>query len=213
MPLNPNPAQEDIEAYTKRVKALKRKIYDEISQEVTAKCSNIYSHHLTLAEGRSVNIEDMPRKIPLGKGYEIQITVDDTDFYAITQAGVTFYSDEKREALPKLNTYIGVMEWFTMLCEADNISTAWRKERNKKLIREQYGALLKEFELLGLKEDVPPPFETDKKVGDMITIGGTHKPAKIVAIDTDSAIYHLEEPGFPSYTRYFWEIKELAEVF
>lgn len=192
--LKPNPSAEELEALQKRVKALKRKAYDECTEEIHRMCATIYQVHIE----QYPNQETRPEARYCEGQYVIRI-VDDGgggDAFIIGD----YYNEVTQQALP--STLHHLAQWRYALVDKYKSAETWLEMQRKAQIEAQYGELLKEIKRMG--DELPEAFVAEFKVGDEIVVEGNDfykgKILTITAIDCDSAEYDAWYWDQPHYT-------------
>lgn len=204
--LKPNPTAEELEALQKRVDALKRKAYDECTEEVHKMCQKIYLRHLV--EGKSK--EDF--HIILDGAHHLTVTENEWDAEAFIIGDV--YNEVTQQAYPSELVYSNGGAWLLPLEQLYYEAVAWIKAHEWAQIGAQYGLLLEEIKRLG--GDVPEPFTPDFEVGDEVRVGDL--TGTIILMDCDSAEYTLDIVHYDwggethhAIKRHFWEVKKIEE--
>lgn len=181
--LKPNPTAEELEAYKKRIKAIKQREYDKCSEKVYRLCSKIHQHQLQISNGSSVD------EIYFGANSFYTLRIEDVgggDAYVIKDANdVILYSDLALES--HAATYSNrVSNWYSALTKQYKIAESFFRNLERERIQAQYGELLAEIKSLSL-DHLPDAFTPDLAVGEEAIWNGSL--VKVEAVDCDSAEY------------------------
>lgn len=186
--LKPNPTAAELEAYQKRITALKRKAYDECTPKVHQMCDVIYRHYLA-----SHPQEDWGKRIALDHNdkYTLLVHSDDCDLFIVSGIARDCYNEVTMQAYPHAEGLTGLMDWYAALRNQYAIARKWLDEQEQARISAQYGEILDEADFL-FNGELPTPFVPEFKVGDEIASNNKYyrgKTLTITAVDCDSAEY------------------------